>query len=97
MSKKRKRWPIWKIVAATLGCAVGSPVLFWLSRLAEKTLDEPSTDPAARGPALTMGSLIMMIAIAVGMLGVLGLIWLGYRIYDAQIPAWKKRAKKSRF
>ena len=97
MSKKRKRWPIWKIVSATVACALVCPVLFWLSVLAEKTLDQQSDDPLFRGPTLTLSSLLMMIAIAVGMLAVLGLIWLVYRVHDARIPAWKKKAKKSRF
>ena len=68
MSKKRERWPIWKIAAATVGCAVVSPALFWLTALAEKTLGEQSTDPLASSPVLTLSSLIMMLAIAVGML-----------------------------
>ena len=97
MSKKRTRWPIWKIALATVGCAVVSPVLFWLAAFAEKTLGEQSTDPLAQSPVLTLSGLAMMLAIAVGMLGVLGLIWLGARIHDARIPAWKKKAKKSRF
>jgi len=29
MTKKADRWPLWKIVATTLGCAAGGGVLLW--------------------------------------------------------------------
>ena len=97
MAKRPKRWPMWKIVAAIAVCAVVSPLLFWLSALTEKDLGDHTTTPLTRAPALTLSSLLMMLGIAVGMLGVLGAIWLALRFRDSRIPAWKKRIKKERF
>lgn len=97
MGKRTKRWPIWKIATAAGACVLLSPVLFWFSAFLEKALKEEGTDPSGQTPMLTLSSLVMMFGMAVGLLGVLGLIWLVVRIQDARTPAWKKQAKKRRF
>ena len=96
MSRKPKRWPIWKIAVTTAVCAVSCPVLFWLSTLAETTGDQ-TPDSTARTAVITLPTVVMMFGMIAGMLAVLSLIWLILRIRDARIPAWKKRAKKLRF
>ena len=97
MAKRPKRWSMWKIAVAIALCAVVSPLLFWLSALTETDLGHQTTTPFSRAPALTLASLLMMLGIAVGMLGVLGVIWLLLRFRDSRIPAWKKRIKKERY
>ncbi len=94
--KKSTRWPIWKITAYTAACAVGCPLLFWLSRLVDQA-DKQSTSPGGGSPMLTISSFLMMIGIAIGMLGVLGVIWLFFRIREARTPVWKRKSKKKRF
>ena len=97
MAKRPKRWPMWKIAVAIAVCALVSPLLFWLAALTERDPGDQTTTPLTRAPALTLSSLLMMLGIAVGMLGVLGVIWLVLRFRDSRIPAWKKRIKKKRY
>ncbi|UCE62251.1 MAG: hypothetical protein JSU63_11165 [Phycisphaerales bacterium] len=97
MTKKAKRWPIWKIAVSTSTCLVVSPLLFWLSGLAEEAIDQQTADPAQGNPVVTVSSLVTMLGMVAAMLGILGIIWLVVRIRDARTPAWKKRAKKERF
>lgn len=96
MSKQAKRWPIWKIALATGGCAVVAAVLFWLSALVEGVSGEQTTTPIRRSPALTVSSFVMMLAVGAVIFGVLGVIWLAFRIREARMPAWDRRAKKRR-
>ena len=97
MGKRAKRWPVWKIAAATLACGVTSPALFWLATYAEKAIDEQASDPTGRAPILTVSSLVTVAAIGAGIAAVLGFIWLVVRIRDERTPAWKKKIKKRRF
>ena len=96
MTKPPERWPLWKIVAATLGCAAVGGVLLWLSALAGKVEGDQSADPLNRGPALTLSGFLTILGTAGMALSFLSLLWLGYRIREARIPAWKKRGKKKR-
>jgi hypothetical protein len=96
MTKPPERWPLWKIVAATLGCAAGGAVLLWLSALLGKAEGEPTADPLNRRSVLTLSGFVMMLGTAAMVLSVLGVVWLGYRIREARMPAWKRRGKKKR-
>lgn len=97
MSKRAKRWPIWKIAVTTVGCALLSAVFFWLSPVANEAVGDHSPDPYSRAPVLTLATLSTMLAVMAAMLTLLGIIWLVARIRDSRIPAWKKRDKKRRF
>jgi hypothetical protein len=96
MSKKTTRWPIWKIITATVACAVASPLLFWLSVVIEELRDAPETGPGTPSPMMTPSGFIMMLGVASAMLAVLGIIWAVARIQDARTPTWKKKGKKKR-
>ena len=96
MTKPPERWPLWKIVAATLGCAAGGGVLLWLSALLGKAEGEQTASPLPRPPALTFSGFLMMVGVAGMVLGVLGLGWLGLRVREARMPAWKRRGEKRR-
>ena len=96
MSKPPERWPLWKIVAATLACAAVGVVLLWVSALVGGTEGEQSASPLPGRPTLTFSGFLMMVAMAAIVLGVLGVIWLGFRIREARLPAWKRRGKKRR-
>ena len=97
MAKRPKRWPMWKIAVAIAICAVVSPILFWLSALTETGLGDQATTPYEGDSGMNLASLLMMLGLAVGMLGFLGMIWLALRFRDSRIPAWKKNLKKKRF
>ncbi len=97
MTKKVKRWAIWKIAVSTTACLVVSPLLFWLSGLAAEAIDKETVDPTRGSPVVTFSSLFTMLGMVAAMLGILGIVWLVVRIRDARTPAWKKKAKKERF
>jgi hypothetical protein len=96
MGKHTTRWPIWKIAAATGGLAAVAALLFWLSAVTDQAGGEQATDPLTRAPVLSFSVFLMMMAIAVAILGVLGLVWLGFRIQEARTPVWERRGKKKR-
>jgi hypothetical protein len=48
MTKQPERWPLSKIVAATLGCAAVGTVLLWLSALLGEAEGEPTASPLNR-------------------------------------------------
>jgi hypothetical protein len=96
MTKRAKRWPIWKIALGTAGCGVGAVLLFWLSLLAERLAPAGSANSNSPAAVFTLPAFVAMMAIAASLLCVLGLIWLILRIRDARIPAWKKRERKKR-
>ncbi len=97
MSKKVKRWAIWQIVAAIVGCAVAAPALFWVSTLLDVDTGEQPADPLAPAPIMTISSLVTMLAMFATLLGILAIVWLVVRIRNDRIPAWEKQARKSRF
>jgi hypothetical protein len=96
MTKPPERWPLWKIVAATLACAAIAAVLLWLSALVGETEGERAAAPGSRTRGLTFSGFLMMPGVAAAVLSVLGVVWLGFRIREARTPAWKRRAKKRR-
>ncbi len=96
MKKQAKRWPIWKIAIVTLGLTVAAVVLFWLSVVTDKAIGGLTTNPAGRSLPLTPGSFIMMGGVVTGAFGILSAIWLGYRIWEARLPAWERPRKKKR-
>jgi hypothetical protein len=96
MTKPPDRWPIWKIAVTTAGCAAGAAALYGLSVLAESAVGEPPEGPYGRKPALTLPGFVMMLATGAGILSVLGIIWLVFRIREARMPAWKRPGRKKR-
>jgi hypothetical protein len=96
MAKQTDRWPRWKIVIATVGCAAAGGALVWVAHLVRNVEGEPGAGPFRRSPALTLSGVLMMLAIGAMILGLLGAVWLGYRIWEARTPAWKRRGKKGR-
>ena len=94
MAKKSDRIALWKIVLALTGCVLVSPTLFVLGHLAEQHL--PGTDDPNTGsqPMFTVGTLLMLLGAAIGLLAILAAIWLIYRIHDSRIPAWKKNVDR---
>ncbi|MCK4342323.1 MAG: hypothetical protein KAY37_11440 [Phycisphaerae bacterium] len=94
--KQPKRWPIWKIAVATVACALGSAVLFWLSALADTTGGEPTTSPATRTQAMTLTTFLMMLAVAAAILSGLSVLWLAVRVREARRPAWERGKKRRR-
>lgn len=97
MTKPPDRWPLWKIVVATLGCAAVGIVLLWLSALVSGAEGEPPVSPGRRTRGLTFSGFLMMPGVAAAVLSLLGVVWLGFRIREARTPAWKRWAKKRRW
>jgi hypothetical protein len=96
MAKRSKRWPIWKIAAATAACGVACPVLLWLSTVVDEWLKQPSAPGGSRTSPMSVSSVLMMLAVAAALLAVLSAIWLVARIRDARTPDWKRRKSKKR-
>ena len=96
MTKRAERWPLWKIVAAALGCAAVGGVLLWLSALAGKAEGDPLADPSKPRSALSLSGFLMILGTGGVVLSVLSVIWLGYRIYLARVPAWTRSGRKKR-
>lgn len=96
MSKRDRRWPIWKIATATGGCLATAGVLVWLSKLAERAAAPATTGPATPTPAMTFPTLLLMLALMAAILAVLGMIWLGMRIREAMKPPWERGGRKRR-
>jgi hypothetical protein len=94
MSKPTDRWPLWKIVVATLGCAAGGAVLLWLSSVVGRSEPDPTNDPLGRRSALTLSGFLMILGAGGAVLSLLGVVWLGRRIYEARTPAWKRPGRK---
>ena len=94
MGKRIKRWPMWKLVVATIGSFVAGGLLFWLSVLAERAAGEPlASEPAA---SMNLPMVIMALGLAMIIVGIIGLIRLGLRVNEARKPPWE-RGKKGRY
>ena len=94
MAKKSDRIALWKIVLALTGCVLVSPTLFVLGHLAEVHLPGTSDSNTGSQPMFTVGTLLMLLGAAIGLLAILATIWLIYRIHDSRIPAWKKNVDR---
>lgn len=92
MSKHAQRWPIWKISAATAGCAVAAGVLIWLSTAVQHVGKAPTTAPAAGG-ATALPSFVLMMGVMAAILALLGALWLAVRIREARTPPWKRHKR----
>jgi len=93
MPKHAQRWSIWKIAAATAGCAAAAALLFVLSHLASNLGGEAAEGPLRRNPALTLPGFLLMLGSAAGVFALLGGVWLGVRIREWRLPAWKRRKR----
>ncbi len=93
-SKKSKRWPKWKIVVSFACCTATSILLYLAGFMVEgqETADIDSTTQ----PLLDFATLLLMFSTVAGLLAVLCLIWLIYRIRLSRIPPWErgKRGKR---
>jgi hypothetical protein len=96
MKKQKKRWPIWKIGLATGGCALGSLLVFTAAVIVDRAVSVGGDDPTARKPVMDLPGVLAALGMAFGMLAVLGIIWLVYRIRSDRIPVWEKKVKKKR-
>jgi len=96
MTKREKRWPIWKIAAATAGAAALAIALFGLSVFLGKAAGPATTNPSGQNAASTLPDLIVLLSTMVGVLTVLGLIWLGFRIREARLPVWERGQRRRR-
>lgn len=86
--------PIWKIVAAVVGCVVVAPALFIGATVIERRFTGTGDPATGVQPVFTLPGLMMLMGAAVGILGILSIVWLGYRIYDDRIPTWKKNVDR---
>jgi hypothetical protein len=94
MSKKPKRWPMWKIGLTAALCAAGSAAMFVLSVFMRSTGEELESGEAR--PLLDLPDFIMILGVAGVMLTVLALLWLGLRIRESRIPPWERGKKRKR-
>jgi len=94
MAKKSNRIALWKIVLALIGCLLISPTLFVLGSLATQYMPGTADSNTGSQPIFTVGTLLMLLGAAIGLLAILAAIWLVYRIYDSRIPAWKKNVDR---
>jgi hypothetical protein len=95
MGKRDQRWPVWKIVAVTVGFTAASVGFFVGSRYVTgrpaPSKGQPPVDPDAVAH-YTMGNMLILLgALSIGMV----LICIGWLVvrYTQSIPEWKKRAK----
>jgi F0F1-type ATP synthase membrane subunit c/vacuolar-type H+-ATPase subunit K len=96
MKKQKKRWPIWKIGLATGGCALGSVLVFTAAVIVDRAVSAGGDDPTARRSVMDLPGVLAAFGMALGMLAVLGIVWLVYRIRSDRIPAWEKNVKRKK-
>lgn len=94
MTRRDQRWPIWKIALAVAGCASTCALLLWLSAVAAPP--ETETAKGTETPVLTVPTFLQMSGAAVGMLTILGVIWLVSRIRESRIPVWERKKPRKR-
>ena len=94
MTKRDERWPIWKIALAVAGCAAACALLLWLSAVAATPETETAKGQEAR--MLTVPTLLQMLGAAIGMLTILGVVWLVSRIRESRIPVWERKKPRKR-
>ncbi len=92
MSKRPKRWPIWKITCGGIACVIAAVVLFSLSVYIgrNEALAEASSG------LLTLAGFVMVLGMGASMLVVVFCIWLGVRIKEARTPPWERKGKSKR-
>ena len=83
MSKKPKRWPMWKIGLTAALCATGSAAMFVLSAFMRSPGAEPESGEAK--PLLDLPDFIMIQGVAGVMLTGLARLWLSLRIRESRI------------
>lgn len=96
MTKRAKRWQIWKIALTTAGCAVLAVALFWLSAITDKPVVEQPDEPVPQARGLNPSSFMMMMAVLATGLTALSLFWLSARLWELRKPAWERGKKKKR-
>ena len=96
MKKQAKRWPIWKIAVADVGCAAAAFVLFWLSWWLYGLDAKQASEPYERNPTLSVSNILTAVGILAVALCLLGMVWLIIRIREARTPAWKRPHKRKR-
>jgi hypothetical protein len=94
MVRRDQRWPIWKIALAVAGCGSACALLLWLSTVAAPP--ETESAEAQETAMLTVPIFLQMTGTAVGMLTILGVIWLVSRIRESRIPVWERKKPRKR-
>jgi len=96
MSKNSAKWPMWKIILALVACAVSSVGLFVASRVVKPEVQgDIPVDPSAQS-IVTASTLLLMLSTMAGVLTVLCVVWVVFRVRDARIPPWEKNKKRPR-
>lgn len=96
MSRPPTRWPIWKISLTTACGAAVTATLFILSRVTETAATSQPADSASQGAALTLPGMLMMLGVLGVVLTLLAAVWLGVRVREALVPAWKRHPRTRR-
>lgn len=94
MTKHQSRWPLWKIGLTTAICAVSSGVLFWLAALAQGALPKATTAPSDPSAAVGLPNMIILFGLIGAVLTLMGLLWLGLRLWELRKPVWERGKKK---
>ncbi|MCK4661189.1 MAG: hypothetical protein KAV82_16840 [Phycisphaerae bacterium] len=97
MSKRSKRWPIWKIAAAGILCVLVAGGLFWLSS-AMKSLDQEDGGEADNSPSgiLELPGFVQILGMGLLMIAMVFFVWLGLRVKEARTPPWERKRKSKR-
>ncbi|MFH0980874.1 MAG: hypothetical protein V2A79_04975 [Planctomycetota bacterium] len=95
MTKPSRRWPMWRIGAAGVLCALTAGVLFWLSTYLERWSRHETSDQNSI-TLLTVPGFIQILGMAAAILAILGFVWLGVRIKEARTPPWERKGKSKR-
>lgn len=96
MTRRDKRWPIWKIATGAAALALIAAGLFWGAALASGTIDEQTSNPTQRSPQMTVSSFLLMLALICVILWAILTGWLVLRVREALTPAWKRGGKRRR-
>jgi len=95
MSKRSKRWPIWRIAVSGISCVLGAGAVFCLGVYLDKlgVSGGPEQDTTQ---VFALPGFFMMLGMGVFMLAVVCFIWLGLRIKEARTPPWERKGKSRR-
>ena len=95
MSKRRQRWPMWKIAVFGAICVVAAVGLFSISAYLDSVEELSTPDPKSAG-VLSLPGFALILGMAASMLALIFLTWLGLRVREARTPPWERKAKSRR-
>ena len=96
MSKRAKRWPIWKITLSAVAWAVLGIVLILLGRYADRVAAEAVAGDTGNAPVMSLPTVMMGLGVAGLVLCVITCIWLGLRIQESRLPPWERAARRKK-